>query len=66
LQGELDDNVLPSVQERFVSTYRAAGGEIEFEVFRGAEHRWVIKPSENTDRAIERIKEFIARQLRKQ
>jgi acetyl esterase/lipase len=66
LQGELDDNVLPAVQERFVSTYRAAGGEIDFEVFRGAEHRWVIKPSENTDRAIERIKEFIARQLRKQ
>ena len=25
LQGELDDNVLPTVQEHFVATYRAAG-----------------------------------------
>ena len=24
LQGELDDNVLPAVQEHFVATYRAA------------------------------------------
>jgi acetyl esterase/lipase len=63
LQGELDDNVLPAVQEKFVATYRKAGGEIEFEIFKGAEHRWVIKPSENTDLAIERMKAFIARQL---
>ena len=44
LQGELDDNVLPAVQERFVATYRAAGGEIDYEVFPGAEHRWIIQP----------------------
>ena len=35
LQGELDDNVWPAVQERFANTYRAAGGECEFEVFKG-------------------------------
>jgi acetyl esterase len=64
LQGELDDNVLPAVQERFAATYKAAGGECEFEVFQGAEHRWVAKPSPQTDRAYERIKEFIARQLK--
>jgi acetyl esterase len=63
LQGELDDNVLPSVQERFVNTYRAAGGQIEFEVFKGSEHRWVAKPGPQTDRAYEQIKAFIARQL---
>jgi hypothetical protein len=33
LQGELDDNVLPAVQEKFAATYRAAGGG-EFEIFR--------------------------------
>ncbi len=64
LQGELDDNVLPAVQERFVATYRAAGGKIDYEVFPGCEHRWVAKPGPQTDRAIEMIKAFIARQLR--
>ncbi len=66
LQGELDDNVLPSVQEKFVATYRKAGGEIDYELFRGCEHRWVAKPGPQTDRAIEMIKAFIARQLRAQ
>lgn len=66
LQGELDDNVLPSVQERFVATYRAAGGEIEFEIFKGCEHRWVATPGPQTERAYERIKEFIAKQLKAQ
>ncbi|HET8562332.1 MAG TPA: alpha/beta hydrolase [Candidatus Binatia bacterium] len=65
LQGELDDNVLPAVQERFAATYRAAGGECEFEIFKGSEHRWVAKPGPNTDLAYERIKTFIARQLNK-
>lgn len=66
LQGELDDNVLPAVQERFVATYRAAGGEIDYEVFPGAEHRWIVQPGPQTDRAIAMIKAFIARQLRLQ
>lgn len=66
LQGELDDNVLPVVQERFVAAYRAAGGEIDLEIFPGAEHRWIIHPGPQTDRAIDMIKAFIARQLRTQ
>lgn len=65
LQGELDDNVLPAVQERFAATYRAAGGECELEIFKGSEHRWVAQPGPNTDLAYERIKTFIARQLNK-
>ena len=63
LQGELDDNVLPAVQERFAATYRKAGGEIDYEVFLGCEHRWVIHPGPQTDRAVEMVKAFIARQL---
>jgi acetyl esterase/lipase len=66
LQGALDDNVLPVVQERFVAAYRAAGGEIELEVYPGADHRWIIQPGPQTDRAIEMIKAFIAGQLRSQ
>lgn len=66
LQGALDDNVLPVVQERFVAAYRAAGGEIALEVYPGADHRWIIQPGPQTDRAIEMIKAFIAGQLRSQ
>jgi acetyl esterase/lipase len=63
LQGEFDDNVLPEVQERFVATYRAAGGDIEFEVYPGMEHRWIINPGPQTDRAIAMIEDFIARHV---
>jgi acetyl esterase len=66
LQGELDDNVLPAVQERFVATYRKAGGEIDYELFLGCEHRWVANPGPQTERAVDMIKAFIARQLEKQ
>jgi acetyl esterase/lipase len=66
LQGELDDNVLPAVQEKFAATYRAAGGDCEFEVFKGCEHRWVAKPGPGTDRAYVQIKAFIAKQLQAQ
>jgi acetyl esterase/lipase len=63
LQGELDDNVLPAVQEKFAATYRSAGGECELEIFKDCEHRWVANPGPKTDLAYERIKAFIARQL---
>ncbi|HXG51569.1 MAG TPA: alpha/beta hydrolase [candidate division Zixibacteria bacterium] len=63
MQGELDDNVLPEVQERFVAAYRKAGGEIEYELFLGCEHRWVARPGPQTDRAVEVVKNFIARRL---
>ena len=64
MQGELDDNVLPLVQEKFAATYKAAGGDIEFHVFEGCEHEWVAKPGPQTDRAREMVKAFIARQLK--
>jgi acetyl esterase/lipase len=65
LQGELDDNVLPAVQEKFVAAYRKAGGEIDYELFLGCEHRWIINPGPQTDRAIDMIKAFIAKQVRR-
>jgi dipeptidyl aminopeptidase/acylaminoacyl peptidase len=61
MQGALDDNVLPAVQERFAATYRAAGGECELHVFEGCEHEWVAKPGPQTDRAHAMVKGFIAR-----
>ena len=64
MQGALDDNVLPAVQEKFATTYKAAGGVCELTVFEGSEHEWVAKPGPQTDRAREMVKAFIARQLR--
>jgi acetyl esterase/lipase len=64
MQGALDDNVLPAVQEKFAATYKAAGGRCEFHVFEGCEHEWVAKEGPQTDRAREMVKAFIARQLK--
>ena len=63
MQGALDDNVLPALQERFAATYRAAGGSCELTVFEGSEHEWVAQPGPQTDRARQMVKAFIARQL---
>jgi len=64
MAGALDDNVLPEFQKKFVETYRAAGGDIQFQIFEGAEHEWVANPGPQTDRAREMVKAFIARQLK--
>jgi acetyl esterase/lipase len=64
MQGELDDNMLPSIQAKFVAAYKAAGGQCDYHVFEGSEHEWVARPGPQTDRAREMVKAFIARQLR--
>ncbi len=63
MQGELDDNVLPAVQEKFARTYRAAGGDVQYELFANSVHEWVAAPGPQTTRAHEVVKAFIARQL---
>jgi acetyl esterase len=63
MQGALDDNVLPAVQEKFAASYRAAGGQCDLHVFEGCEHEWVAKPGPQTDRAHAMVKAFIARNL---
>src|SRR5207302_9677834 len=63
MQGALDDNVLPAVQEKFVQAYKAAGGDVRYELFEGCEHEWVATPGPQTDRAREMVKAFIARQV---
>ena len=65
MQGGLDDNVLPAIQEKFVASWRAAGGEVRLEVFEGCEHEWVAQPGPMTDKAHEMVKQFIARSLGK-
>lgn len=63
MQGELDDNVLPSVQKKFAETYRAAGGECQYELYEKSEHEWTGKPGPMTTRAYEMVKAFIARNV---
>jgi len=63
MQGELDDNVLPAEQEKFAATYRAAGGQCQYELFKGAVHEWTAEPGPLSDRAAEMVKTFIARNL---
>jgi acetyl esterase len=63
MQGALDDNVLPPVQQKFAETFKAAGGQVEFHVFADSEHEWVAKPGVQTDKARETVKAFIARNV---
>jgi acetyl esterase/lipase len=64
MQGGLDDNVLPSLQENFVRLYREAGGECEYHLFENSVHEWVAEPGPETDKARATVKGFIARQLK--
>src|SRR5215468_7180170 len=64
MQGALDDNVLPEVQEKFAKTYKAAGGDCDYRLFENSVHEWVAEPGPQTDKAREVVKEFIARQLK--
>ena len=63
MAGALDSNVLPAIQEKFVASYRAAGGDCEFQLFEGSEHEWVANPGPQTERAQKMVKAFIALQL---
>jgi acetyl esterase/lipase len=63
LQGGADTNILESVQARFVAAYRAAGGEVQYEVFPGVPHKFIVDPGPEQDRAFEVAKAFIAQQV---
>lgn len=63
MQGGLDDNVIPVIQEKFSASYRKAGGHCQYELFEGCSHEWVAQPSPATDRSHQMLKTFIAQQL---
>ncbi|HZE61612.1 MAG TPA: alpha/beta hydrolase [Burkholderiales bacterium] len=63
MQGALDDNVLPAAQEKFVRTFKAAGGDVTFKIFENSVHEWVAEPGPQTTAAQEMVKAFIAKQL---
>ena len=63
MQGGLDDNVLPALQEKFVASYRAAGGDARSRSSRAASTSGWRSPGPMTDKAHEMVKAFIARAL---
>ncbi len=64
LQGTEDTNVTPALQEHFVQSYRARGGEATLEIFEGMPHSFIRDASgPESERALALMKRFIARQL---
>ena len=63
VQGTADDNVPLSIPHRFVEAYRAAGGAVELELFPDMPHGFARNPGAESDRALEIVKAFVARQL---
>ena len=63
IQGTDDNNVPLYIPAKFEATYRAAGGDIERHLFPGMPHQFGNIPGPASERAIEIMKGFIARQL---
>ena len=63
MQGDLDDNVLPEVQEKFTETCIAAGGDCRLEIFVDSVHRWTAEEGPETERAREMLRQFTASHL---
>jgi acetyl esterase len=60
---ELDRNVTLAMTQDWVAKYRARGGSVELEVFPSVGHGFANFPGPAADRCIERMRDFIARQL---
>lgn len=58
-----DVNIPREIPERFSQAYRAAGGSIELEWFPAEPHGFARTDGPSTERALEVMKTFIARQL---
>ena len=63
IQGTNDSNIPLSIPHKFEAAYRAAGGHIELELFPGMPHLFGNTPGPESERAIELMKGFIARQM---
>jgi acetyl esterase/lipase len=63
VQGTADDNLPVAIVERFVSSYCEAGGTVDLEIFPGMPHGFGNKPGPESERAVDLMKRFIARQL---
>jgi acetyl esterase len=64
IQGTADRNVPLAAVDRFVDTYRTAGGAAAIEWFPDMPHGFASKAGAETDRVLEIMKDFICRQLK--
>ena len=59
-----DDQLIPCVQsERFDASLQAAGADVEFETYPGADHMWRGAP-EVANQALERTQAFLQQRLK--
>ena len=58
-----DKNVSPQIQQRFVASYRTAGGAIQLELLPGAPHNFVNTAGADLERALALTKTIIGQQL---
>jgi acetyl esterase/lipase len=63
IQGDEDDNIPRYIPLMFEEAYRAAGGSVRLEWFPGMPHGFAKEPGEETDRAIEIIRAWLAEQI---
>ena len=49
---------------RKAAASRAAGGSCDYHLFEGCTHQWTAEEGPQTDKARERVKAFIAKQLK--
>lgn len=63
IQGTADVNHPIEMIERFVATYRQAGGEVDYEPASDQPSAFVNTPGPEADRAMARMKQFIGRHL---
>jgi acetyl esterase len=64
IQGDSDDNIPPYIPLMFEDTYRGAGASVQLEWFPGMPHGFATKPGEESSRAIEIMRTFLAQQVR--
>jgi acetyl esterase len=64
VQGADDDVLAPQTAERFITAYGKAGGVIEAALYPGAGHGYARDAGPNTDRTLDLMTSFVARQLR--
>ena len=63
IQGTADKNIPLSIPEKFANSYLISGGELALELFPGMPHGFANQPGPETERALEIMKGWIARQV---
>jgi acetyl esterase len=63
IQGDTDDNIPNYMPLMFEHAYAAAGGSLRLEWFPGMPHAFAKEPGEESDRAIEIMRDFVAEQI---